>query len=157
MVANCSADDWFDQFWTNSIFVGLFRVCAFKVVVESHIVRSLYPSRLGVSISWIMPWKSVICNGLSFSSFHLFSISILLPFCCCFKMIQITWFGSLGWSALCPVPSPFLYFIPSVTVRLKKNEKAGWETLVKEDKIERVGRGCPNGNEKKKVPGWRWW
>jgi len=112
-----------------------------------------------------MPWKSVICNGLSFSSFHLFSISsihlfsisILLPFCCCFKMIQITWFGSLGWSALCLVPSTFLYFIPSVTARLKKNEKAGWETLVKEDESERVGRSRPNGNEEKKVPGWRWW
>ncbi len=48
---------------------------------------------------------------------------------CSFKMIQITWVGSLGWSALC-----LLAFLPfsSVTERLKRNEKAGRETLVKE-------------------------
>lgn len=63
------------QFWTSSIPVGLFYVCACKVVVENQILRSLY--LFTTECLHLLNYAMEICH---LQCFILFLLSFILHF-----------------------------------------------------------------------------
>lgn len=100
---------WFDFFYEHIPGPAAFPLACSLCVLKWW---SKANSKEPLSFIPLLNYAMEICHLQWFillSSLHLFSILALLPFCRSFKMIQITWFGSLGWSALCLVPFSLFY------------------------------------------------